>query len=64
MKRLGKFTGKIYDESEIPKMEECGVCISDDQARDEKWVKKHHVYDLAECIRCYGCPVAAKELKY
>ena len=28
MKRLGKFTGKIYEENEVKNMGECGVCIT------------------------------------
>lgn len=40
------------------KMEECGVCIADEHAKDEEWVSKHHIQDLVECIACYGCPLA------
>lgn len=29
MKRLGKFSGKVYEESEVASMTECGVCITD-----------------------------------
>lgn len=60
MKRLGKYTGNIYEESEIASMQECGVQISDQQAQDEEWVKTHHAKDLARCIMCMGCPEANK----
>ena len=55
MKRLGKITGKIYEENEVKNMGECGVCITDEQAKDERWVKEHHAKDLAECVNCRGC---------
>ncbi len=58
MKRLGKYSGRIYEENEICIMEECGVCITDEQAKDEEWISKHHVDDLMECITCVGCPLA------
>ena len=54
-KRLGKLTGKIYEENQIHDMKECGVCITDEQAKDEKWIKEHHAKDLADCIMCRGC---------
>lgn len=58
MKRLGKYTGKIYTEDKIFNMEECGVCITDEQAEDEEWISIHHLSDLIECIKCCGCPTA------
>lgn len=60
MKRFGKYSGRIYEENEVYTMEECGVCITDKQAKDEEWVSKHHVDDLMECITCCGCPLAQR----
>ena len=57
MKRLGKLTGRIYEENEIYDMEECGICITDEQANDEKWIKQHHTKDLTDCDNCRGCPL-------
>lgn len=57
MKRLGKLTGRIYEENEIHDMEECGICITDEQANNEKWIKQHHAKDLADCANCRGCPL-------
>ena len=54
MKLLGKFSGMIYDDSKD--MEECGVIISDEQAKDEKFISDHHVKDLLDCVLCFGCP--------
>ena len=59
MKRLGKFSGKIYEENEIDKMNECGISITDEQAKDEDFIKTHHAIDLAQCITCCGCPASA-----
>ena len=55
MKVLGKLTGQIYEENEIHSMEECGIHITNEQAKDEKWIKEHHVKDLADCANCRGC---------
>lgn len=41
-------------------MEECGVCITDKQAKDEDWISKHHMNDLMECITCCGCPLSKR----
>ena len=33
--RLGKYSGKLYAEDEVKNMQECGVCISNEQASDK-----------------------------
>ena len=38
-KRLGKLTGKIYEENQIHDMKECGVCITDEQAKMKNGLK-------------------------
>ena len=58
MKRLGKFSGQIYEESEVKDMTECGVCITDEQSNDEEFIQKHHLKDLLDCVTCFGCPKA------
>lgn len=58
MKRLGKFSGKIYNESETKDMRECGVMISDEQAQDEEFIRIHRIEDLLDCLKCFGCPMA------
>ena len=55
MKRLGKLTGKIYEENEIHNMKECGICITDEQSNNEKWIKQRRAKDLADCANCRGC---------
>ena len=60
--RLGKYSGKIYSEEEAKNMQECGVCISDEQANNEEWVNKRHLQDLRGCVTCCGCPMAQKNV--
>lgn len=57
MKRLGKYSGRIYEEDEVSTMEECGTCITDEQAIDMEWISKHHINDLMKCVTCCGCPL-------
>ena len=40
MKRLGKYSGKVYEEHEIQNMDECGTVITDEQAADKDFIKK------------------------
>ena len=56
--RLGKYSGRIYKENEVKTMQECGICITEDQSKDEEYILKHHVNDLMDCIICCGCPYA------
>lgn len=59
MKRLGKFTMRIYDEDyDFSKCPECCTQITDEQAEDEEFVRKRHIGDLMGCLRCLGCPAA------
>lgn len=60
MKRLGKYSGRIYEENEAPSMKECGVIITDEQANDDKYIKSHHAKDLVDCLGCGGCPMFQK----
>lgn len=62
MKRLGKFSGIIYEEDEVNNMEECGVLLTDAQANDEEFIKSHHLLDQIECSLCRGCPKAQLEV--
>lgn len=59
MKRLGKFTKTIYDEDyDFSRCPECCVQLTDDQAEDEEFINAHHVKDLMDCVRCFGCPAS------
>ena len=61
MKRLGVFSGKIYDEDyDTNKIEECCFLITSEQAQDKDFckvkIKRKNV-----CLNCMGCPVSQKE---
>ncbi len=59
MKRLGKFTKTIYDETfDFSKCPECCTQITDEQANDESFLEDKHMKDLLDCVRCFGCPAA------
>lgn len=61
MKRLGKFTGKIYDDNyNFELCPECCVCISDDEAENDSFLSERHNKDLLECLNCMSCPAAKR----
>ena len=61
--RLGKYSGKLYTEDEVKNMQECGVCVSDEQANNKEWINKQHLHDLKDCVTCYGCPMAQQNMQ-
>ena len=64
MRRLGKFSGRIYAEHEIKDMEECGVLIADDESAGSlAFLRSRNKID---CLLCRGCPmkVRAEMRKY
>lgn len=60
--RLGKYSGKLYAEDEVKNMQECGVCISNEQASDKNWINERHLQDLKGCVVCFGCPMAQQNI--
>lgn len=59
MKRLGKFTGTIYDEDyDFSQYPECCHCITDEEAKDEEFIIDAHMNDLKDCVMCFGCPAS------
>lgn len=58
MKRLGKFSGRIYNSEEAAGMKECGIVLTNTEAADEEYIKNHHKKDYEHCITCMGCPMA------
>lgn len=42
----------------VDKCLECCVCISPEQANDEKFIADRHTKDLLDCLNCMGCPAA------
>lgn len=59
MKRLGRYSGKIYSEEEVAKMQECGLIITDEQSEDEKYILEKREENLKDCRGCFGCPISA-----
>ncbi len=62
MKRIGRFTGKIYDEKEVLRINECCDVISDAQANNSEWVKERHKEYMVKCSKCMSC-IEAKKMK-
>lgn len=60
MKRLGKFSGKIYDEDDIEYMLECCRIIPDDKINDKGYIDDMHIKDLLFCEQCMSCPRSRK----
>lgn len=61
MKRLGKFTKTIYgDDCDFSQAPECCTIISDEQANNKAFIDAHHLKDLMDCVRCFGCPAAQR----
>lgn len=59
MKRLGKFSGKIYDDQyKTEDIKECCQIITDEQSKDEEWLKERHTEHLIHCVGCYTCPLS------
>jgi len=58
MKRLGRFTGKVYSQEDYDGdiIKECCLLISDEQASDEDFIRKQHLKDIIVCSSCLGLP--------
>ena len=64
MKRLGKYTGRVYNEDyDFSNCQECCTCITDEQATDREFIESHHLKDIMECTLCHGCPTAQNDMK-
>lgn len=58
MKRIGKYSGKFYNENEVNTMTECGVVVSEEKLKDEKFMKELKFRNMIDCAKCMGCPMA------
>lgn len=59
MKRLGKFTGTIYgEEVDTKDIKECCLIITDEQAKDDKFIGEKYLSISMDCICCAGCEAA------
>ena len=59
MKRLGKFSGKIYSEND-DYSSECCIIITDDNATDNSFIKASMAKNAMDCLNCHGCPESKK----
>lgn len=57
MKRMGKFSGKVYSDEEIKTMPECGIQLTDNQANNPEYVRILHSIKSIDCELCRGCPL-------
>lgn len=61
MKRLGMFTGRIYDSNiKISEIEECCLQIPDEMVDNEEYMKKKKLENTIKCEGCKGCPEVLK----
>ena len=60
MKRLGKYTGKIYDEDyDFSNCPECCLCLTKEQEKDEQYISNMRVKNTIDCATCFGgCPAS------
>lgn len=59
MKRLGIFTGRVYDEHyDLNKIKECCREISDETANNPNLVKFIYLTEKQNCEGCFGCPAS------
>lgn len=62
MKRVGIFSGRVYDEKDFTDfmIKECCYLVTDEEIGTleclAKWTKRHE-----RCEGCSGCPVARRE---
>jgi hypothetical protein len=58
MKRLGIFTGRIYDEEDFwaDCIKECCRVLKDEEAEDISVITSVYTREHINCIGCNGCP--------
>ena len=62
MKRLGMYSGKIYEfDYDVSQIEECCLVISDEEANNKEWIANKHEEHVSECSNCFNCPLSNKE---
>ena len=58
MKRIGKFTGRIYpDDYDFSNCPECCVVITEAEYEAKEWMPAFYRY-TEDCKYCLGCPAA------
>lgn len=59
MKKLGFYTGHVYDPSDD--IQECAIAITDEQAKSVADQNKIYEVQHKNCKGCYGCPTSRGE---
>lgn len=63
-KRLGKFTGTIYNEDyDFSKCPECCNILTDSQANDSAFIEAKKLSNRSTCTFCMGCPASIESKK-
>lgn len=60
MRRLGLYSGRVYDDNE-DYYDECCLGLTDEQANDEDWLDDQRLINRYKCLGCYGCPMSVKK---
>lgn len=59
MRRIGKFTGVIYDEDyDFSLCQECCICVSEKDINDVDYIRDLKIRNQIDCIMCRGCPAS------
>lgn len=62
MRRVGNFTGKIYDaDYDFAHCPECCTMISEDQLSNEGFLQNLRQNNILKCLSCAGCPAARNQ---
>ena len=56
-KRLGVYSGRIY-EAEDDYSRECCKVITEEQSNDENWLADQRLINSFKCMGCSGCPMS------
>lgn len=64
MLRIGKLTGKVYDENtELSSIGECCVMVREENLDEElkRWKRRKMAETISDCDECRGCPEYQRE---
>lgn len=62
MRRIGKFTGTLYDENyDFSLCTECCSCVSERDINDVDYMHELKIRNLISCLTCRGCPSSQME---
>ena len=62
-KRLGLYSGRIYDEVDDYSLE-CCKNITEEQSADDEWLADQRLVNSFKCMGCGGCPLSRGKTTY